>query len=582
MKRFFGAIRSFFLPPADAKTFVRVLPLAAIAILMIVLFVAATVAWEETNAVSFCGLTCHTMPPQYITHENSAHTNVSCEDCHMGRDRLGISIVRKVTYSWQTGTAMLFNTYEYPIVAKNMAPARTACENCHSPEVFTSDKLVEQQHFAADEANTLSTTFLSVKTGGGTERQGLGFGIHWHIENPVYYLATDKEAQNIPYVAVENADGTRTAYVDVESGFDPASVKPDQLVQMDCITCHNRTAHLVESPEQLADSLMQTGLVSAEIPGIKQKAVEVLSATYASQQEGLDAIAALGAYYQEQRAEFTAANQEKIDQAIQALQDAYQRTNFPDQKMDWETHPNNLAHKDSPGCFRCHDGKHLSQSGGTVRLECNLCHSIPVVSGPDQLTASLELSRGFEPDTHTNPNWITIHRDIYNDTCAGCHTVDDPGGTSNTSFCSNSACHGATWQFAGFDAPKLRVALADQIAALITPTPRPTQVDDVGVSGPDSEATPTPAGPQTYATLSGLLQARCGSCHGTSAMKGLDVLTYATLMKGGDSGAPIVPGDPDNSLLVKTQSGATKHFGQFTADELALVRQWIQEGAKEK
>ena len=122
------------------------------------------------------------------------------------------------------------------------------------------------------------TTFLSVKTGGGTRREGLGFGIHWHIENPVYYLATDKEEQKIPYVVVENADGTHTEYVDVESGFDPASVNQAQLVKMDCITCHNRTAHLVEGPEDWRIELLQNGLVSADIPGIKKKAVEVLSA----------------------------------------------------------------------------------------------------------------------------------------------------------------------------------------------------------------------------------------------------------------------------------------------------------------
>ncbi len=163
MKRFFGAIRSFFLPPANAKTFTRIVPLFSIVILMLIVFVAATVAWEKSNSVDFCGLTCHTMPPQYITHADSAHTNVLCEDCHMGRDRLGISIVRKIKYSWQTGSAMVFNTYEYPIMAHNMLPARTACENCHKPEVFSSDKLVEIQHYSEDEANTRITTFLALK-----------------------------------------------------------------------------------------------------------------------------------------------------------------------------------------------------------------------------------------------------------------------------------------------------------------------------------------------------------------------------------------------------------------------------------
>ncbi len=301
---------------------------------------------------------------------------------------------------------------------------------------------------------------------------------------------------------MENEDGTRAEYIDVEAGFDPATVKTEDLVKMDCITCHNRTAHLVENPQQVVDGLLQRGLVSAAIPGIKQKAVASLSVNYATQQEGLEAIAALSADYQKNFPDFVSANQAQIDQSVVALQEAYQRTNFPDQKMDWKTHPNNLEHQNSPGCFRCHDGKHLSSSGDSVRLECNICHSIPVVSAPDQLTASLEVSKGFEPSSHQNSNWITIHRDIFDETCAGCHSVDDPGGTSNTSFCSNSACHGAKWEFAGFDAPALHITLADQIAAMITPTPKPTEVDDIGVfSTATPEVAPTPSGPPTYESL---------------------------------------------------------------------------------
>ena len=65
-------------------------------------------------------------------------------------------------------------------------------------------------------------------------------------------------------------------------------------------------------------------------------------------------------------------------------------------------------------------------------------------------------------------------------------------------------------------------------------------------------------------------------------MKGLNILTYATLMAGGENGQVIIPGDPENSLVVKVQTAATPHFGQFTADELASVKQWILDGALEK
>lgn len=578
MKRFLGAIRSFFLPPADAKTFRRILPLFVVAFIMVLLFAFSNYAWEASNSPAFCGLTCHTMPPEYVTYQQSAHTNVSCEDCHMGRDTLGIMIQRKVKYSWQTGTAMLLNNYEYPIVAKNMAPAREACENCHKPEKFSTDQFVERKHYAEDENNTESSTFLVVKTGGGTQREGLGYGIHWHIENPVYFYTSDLQQQNIPYVLVTGEDGVETEYVDIESGFNPASVNKEQLKKMDCITCHNRTAHLIKNPNDTVDSLIERNLVSAAIPGIKKKAVEVLSKEYPSVETAMVGIGGLAGYYAGRQTDSA-----DVEAAIKALQNAYQYTHFIDQEMNWKTHPDNLAHQDSPGCFRCHDGKHIAtdavgNSSGTsiengvsttIRLECNLCHSIPVVSAPNQIAASMELNKGFEPESHLNPNWITLHRDVFNNTCESCHTIEDPGGASNTSFCSNSVCHGANWEFAGFNAPKLREALSEQVKVLNpTPTPRAGQ--------------PATPGTATFETIHAILVEKCGACHGDTPMKGLNILTYADLMRGGEGGPAVTPGDADGSLLVKIQMDAQPHFGQLSEEELALVKEWIQKGAVEE
>jgi len=561
MKRFFGAIRRFFLPPADAKTFRRLVPLLAVALIMVLGFSVSAYAWEESNSSVFCGTACHTMPPEYVTYQNSAHTNVTCEDCHMGRDRLPIMIQRKVTYSWQTGTAMLLGSYEFPIRAKNMAPAREACENCHKPEKFSTDTLREIPHFADDEDNTASSTYLVVKTGGGSSRQGLGFGIHWHIENPVQFYASDGVLQqDIPYIVVTQADGTQVEYVDVESGFDPSTVKPEELVTMDCITCHNRAAHMVDDPNKLMDELLARGLVSPELPNIKKRGVEVLSQKYENETAAMEGIATLADEYD--------GETELSARAVEAMQEAWKRTNFIAQEVDWETHPNNLAHKESPGCLRCHDGKHLTADNQAVRLECNLCHSIPVVSAPGQLTANLELGKGFEPDSHKNPNWITLHNEIFDATCKGCHTVDDPGGVSNTSFCSNSACHGATWEFAGFDAPKLRAILAEQAKELTTPAA-------------EGEV-PAPGGPLTYeASIGPMLENTCGSCHGSAAMAGLDVTSYATLIQGSDDGAVVTPGDPDGSKIIALQKEGG-HPGQLSDEEIAALTQWIQDGAPEK
>jgi hypothetical protein len=419
------------------------------------------------------------------------------------------------------------------------------------------------KHYQANVDNTPMSTYLTLKTGGGSKRLGLGRGIHWHIENVVLYLPLDEQEQQIPYVQVTKDDGTVDAYLDLESSLDPEIIDPDELERMDCTTCHNRITHLIYQPETMLDQLMNRGIVSPDIPEIKRKGVEAFHGTYANKELALKSIGALDDFYRVHYPDFYAANQEKIQQAVEALQDAYASSVFPEQKASWDSHPNNVGHQDSPGCFRCHDGKHLNEKNEAIRLECNLCHSIPVVAGPSDFVAEIEISRGPEPQSHLNPNWISLHREVFDTTCVNCHTTDDPGGTSNTSFCSNSACHGSVYQFAGFDAPGLREILREQI-----PTP---------------EALPTPPEAElTFNLVVGpMLEARCGSCHGEGGLEGLDLTSYSGVLQGGESGPAVIPGEPEGSLLIQKLSADQPHFVQLQDQELELVREWIEMGAPE-
>ncbi len=45
-------------------------------------------------------------------------------------------------------------------------------------------------------------------------------------------------------------------------------------------------------------------------------------------------------------------------------------------KVDWKTHPNNIGHMYYPGCFRCHDGNHVSKDGKVISKDCNSCHTL--------------------------------------------------------------------------------------------------------------------------------------------------------------------------------------------------------------
>ena len=82
-----------------------------------------------------------------------------------------------------------------------------------------------------------------------------------------------------------------------------------------------------------------------------------------------------------------------------------------------------------------------------------------------------------------------------------------------------------------------------------------------------------------------ILDRYCLACHGASEMSGLDMRKRETLLKGGHRGAAVVPGNAEQSLLFR----AAAHQGELKmppgrpaplpADELAVLKKWIQDGA---
>src|SRR5438132_4926932 len=80
---------------------------------------------------------------------------------------------------------------------------------------------------------------------------------------------------------------------------------------------------------------------------------------------------------------------------------------------------------------------------------------------------------------------------------------------------------------------------------------------------------------------------KCARCHGaTLQMSDLDLRSVAGMIKGGKSGPAIIPGHADDSLLIKRVTGEIKPqmpmppLAPLTADEIALLKQWIDQGAK--
>ena len=89
-----------------------------------------------------------------------------------------------------------------------------------------------------------------------------------------------------------------------------------------------------------------------------------------------------------------------------------------------------------------------------------------------------------------------------------------------------------------------------------------------------------------------ILKGRCESCHqpgGDGVQKsGLDLTTYAGLMKGTKFGAMVVPGDPDSSNLMllldwraSPELRMPHGMKQLSTCDRNAIRAWIREGAKD-
>src|SRR5258708_5100969 len=84
-----------------------------------------------------------------------------------------------------------------------------------------------------------------------------------------------------------------------------------------------------------------------------------------------------------------------------------------------------------------------------------------------------------------------------------------------------------------------------------------------------------------------ILANKCAFCHSGNIKEAkLDMTSYETLMKGGKRGLGVVPGKPDDSLLIKLCGKTVKPFmppkreEPLAPEELAIVKLWIDQGAK--
>jgi hypothetical protein len=258
----------------------------------------------------------------------------------------------------------------------NLRPAREICERCHTPARFIGEKLLVKSSFADDAPNTETQSVVVLHLGGRDSLSHLT-GIHGVHLGHIEYIATDPTRTAIPWVQKRNEDGSVTEFG--ASALKGAVPQGERRV-MDCIDCHNRAAHTMQTAEDALNRAMAEGAVSPELPWVHKKSLELLKANYATEDEARAKIPEqLTAFYRSEHPEVLAAKPQLVKAAGEGLVYVFTTNVFPEMKVTWGTHPNHIGHMSYPGCFRCHDGDHTAKDGKTITQDCANCHNLLAV-----------------------------------------------------------------------------------------------------------------------------------------------------------------------------------------------------------
>jgi nitrate/TMAO reductase-like tetraheme cytochrome c subunit len=332
-----------------------------------------------TESITFCGKTCHTvMQPEHTAYMNSPHARVRCVECHVG-EGADWYVKSKLSGARQV-IAVVFKTYKRPIPVPihDLRPARETCEHCHWPQKFYGAKLLQMPHYRYDETNTAEQVTLTLRTGGGSKALGSNSGIHFHmiIDNKVSFAASDEHLQQIPWVSVKHSDGSVVEYTAPEYAPDKATSLRKR--DMDCMDCHNRPSHGYPPPDSAVDIALYSGLISPTIPWIKKVSVETLVRPFTDNAMARDQIrAGVTDFYKQSYPAVAQSRAADIQKAVEVLTAIWERSVFPAMNVDWKTYPDNIGHRNWPGCFRCHDGRHKSKEGKLLTMDCTTCHTMP-------------------------------------------------------------------------------------------------------------------------------------------------------------------------------------------------------------
>jgi hypothetical protein len=306
-----------------------------------------------------------------------------------------------------------------PTPIHDLRPARETCEECHWRRKFIGYKEIVRSYYLSDEENTNHQLRMLVKIGGEKTTFLKGAGIHYHmlIASKVEYVATDDRRQEIAWVRVSRGDGSVTEYNNEDNLLSEEERASYEVRTMDCMDCHNRPSHQFPAPMQSVNEALEENTISPALPFIKVQAVRALDTPYDSTEEAVVGIAnALRSFYRNEYPEVFERKNGDLVRSIKKVQDIYRNTIFPEMKAKWSAHPDNIGHRDSPGCFRCHNDVMQSATGDVIFTDCTRCHLILAQGDSiDQVNVNIEEGLPFEhPEDGESIEEYTE--------CSDCHT----------------------------------------------------------------------------------------------------------------------------------------------------------------
>lgn len=376
------------------------------------------VHYSESN--QFCTQACHSvMGPEGAVYEQTAHSRIDCVACHVGAGPEGFFSAKlgglRQLYHFAIGTV----TRPIPTPIHDSPIDRVLCESCHAPERDRDVRASNHDYYLSGEDVYPVHLAMIVKVGGGDSGLVPGDGVHYHMQiaRQVEYRARDAKRQEIVWVRSTDAAGETHEYRHDGYGLDDDEIAGLPMHTMQCIDCHSRPAHRFPTAMDSVNKAIEVGVLSRDLPNVKQVGVQALDGDYETTEEALEGIdTAVREFYEDEYPEVLEEQEEQVASAVSTLRGIYQRTIFPEMKASWRAHPDNSGHLDSPGCFRCHNEEMLDEDGEELTTDCSSCHS--VLAQNDETIETMEEFEVGRPFIHPE-DWSEMEEFTL---CSDCHT----------------------------------------------------------------------------------------------------------------------------------------------------------------